>query len=167
EYHLPGKPTTGSSTVVAAGLDRYLVVTEIRDRLYAGPVVQDANPARIKPWLGSTRRPRVPGDVLRKHLAKVLVHAQHVDHLGQTSGRVPQGSHERGPEKLAGPPALTSVGLRQPEQHPQARPRERLGTIADVVEAVQVGEQPLGEGPGGVEPSAQLLLAPLQFLHRH
>ena len=35
------------------------------------------------------------------------------------------------------------------------------------MEPVQVREQPLGEGFGGVESPAQLLLAALQFLHGH
>src|SRR5438552_3141583 len=100
----------------------------------AGQAVRYVHPARIDFWLEGRGRPRVPSDVLRKQFAKVLVHGQQVDHLGQTSGRVPEGFPERGPEKPARRPALSPVHLRQPEQSTQACPRYRLGTIAHIVE---------------------------------
>src|SRR6516165_816665 len=46
-------------------IDRYSMLID------AGQAVRDANLVRIISWRVSRRRPRVPGDVLGKHLAKM------------------------------------------------------------------------------------------------
>src|SRR5579884_1012043 len=142
-------------------IDRYSMMID------AGQAVRVANRVRRMSWRGSRRRPRVPRNVLGKQLAKMLVHAEQIDRLGQASRRVPEHFHENGPEKQARRPPLLAVDPRQPEERPQALPRYRLGTITHLVEAVHVREQPLGESLGSVEPPAKLLLALPQLLRRH